>query len=110
MQAAELLEMVIADLERNGWCQGEAFAYGLQPKSSLPSACIWGAAQRASAGILSPGISTLEHLIVKAARELFADRMNGACSVIYFNDHPDTAYEDVILVLKHAWELALAEA
>ena len=53
------------------------------------------------------GFFDAEHLIEAAVSELF-QRRSPYGSIPYFNDHPDTTHDDVLVVLRRAREFELA--
>lgn len=85
-------------LETKGWVQGASVSY------TTGAVCI----ASALADTCWPGKYTWNEsyqAIVAAIRTLFPERAPEdphAMGIISFNDHPDTTYEDVTLVLKHA--------
>jgi hypothetical protein len=90
-------------LDKNGWIQEEMF--GWSKAEMLPgyyrSACLIGAASET--GVMGDYITI--NIIVNVIEEQYSDRLTSEspqCSIVQFNDHPDTTYDDVILVLEKA--------
>lgn len=90
-------------LRRDGWCKG---------KWTAPTGehCISGAAIEAGTSLYQPGphgdCTSFGHALYDVIDEQFPDR---PMSVVGFNDHKDTTFADVELVLEKA-ALKLDEA
>lgn len=123
MTEAEFLGKMIERLQDKGWIQGVIWEEGFLPangdliwdglsglKSVKGRACLRGTAELCSAFTLSLyELSQVADLLVAAITELFPERITGKvhwAAVEIFNDHEDTTFEDVLLVIKHAREMA----
>jgi hypothetical protein len=83
---------VLDYLDKNGWYQGDMFC----PDNE--SACIKGA-------MVGSNVFGVLDIIRDVVEEQFADRINWQPHVdpiVQFNDHPDTTYADVVMVLEKA--------
>lgn len=90
------IDKVIDKLNELGWHKGAL----RNPNGT--EVCLVGAHVEA-------GVRGTDCLIEDAIEQLFPEQVappNGLRVVARFNDHPDTTFEDVILVLKHAREAA----
>ena len=130
MTEAEILGKMIDRLQDKGWIQGviweEEFVlsapdvllyaeHGLSiggRRSIKGRACLQGTAELC--GMMQPlgiteRLSAVGDRLAAVIAELFPDRKAGAghwAAVVRFNDHEDTTFEDVMMVLKHAREQA----
>lgn len=98
------MDAVIAELQKSdGWLQGNIGA------SEWPNGavCLRGAIVRVAATTdltFRQVVEWQNRTVEKVVREQFADRVptGGGTVIPYFNDHPDTTLNDVILVLEKA--------
>lgn len=118
MTEAEILDKMIERLQDKGWVQGiiweetfvpdgpltEGFLSGL--RSIKGKACLQGTVELCSEFTLSIcELSAVADRLVAAITELFPERKEGQGhwdTVVKFNDHEDTTFEDVLLVVKTA--------
>ena len=89
-EPTEALERTLARLRRHGWCQ---HAY----QDNQGRMCLLGAM-----GESFVNCPPAEQVIEDIAREQFPARMPAGADFVNFNDHPDTTFADVELVLEKA--------
>lgn len=124
MTAADVLDAMIARLQDKGWLQGQTWEDAwimlggrLELSPEPGRACLGGTAELCmfngvsklawNAGELLLS-SRVADLLNAAIGELFPGRTGALAhwsGVVTFNDHPDTTFEDVLLVCKHAREM-----
>lgn len=112
MTEVEILDAMIERLQDKGWVQGVLWEEYLLPSDSSfrvkGKACLQGTAELCSAGSLSLR-SLIADYLAAAIAALFPERREGEAhwdTVVKFNDHEDTTFEDVMLVVKTAREAA----
>lgn len=123
MTEAEILGKMAERLQDKGWIQGVIWEEEFVPtgtcltfdgyalmRSVKGRACLRGTAELCSAFMLSMHEhSQLADRLFAVIAELFPERITGKvhwAAVEIFNDHEDTTFEDVLLVIKHAREMA----
>lgn len=119
MTEVEVLDKMVQRLQDKGWIQGVICEDGficedefIPPDCLFPlknvkgKACLLGTAELCSSSLGDfVSISAIGDRLAAVIAELFPDRKEGTghwATVIKFNDHPDTTFEDVMLVVKHA--------
>lgn len=118
MDVAEILDKMVVRLQDKGWIKGaiweeEFLPDGIilsgpsMPRSIKGRACLRGTAELCSAGPLDLHSAVADRLAA-ACTALFPERAVKSHwdAVMAFNDHRDTTFEDVLLVVKHAREMA----
>lgn len=119
MTEAEILDAMIKRLQDKGWVQGVIWEEKFIPDGMLfdglyalrsvkGRACLQGTAELCSMGALVLHSAVADRLAAAIA-DLFPERKEGRLhwdTVVKFNDHEDTTFEDVMLVVKHAREQA----
>lgn len=121
MTEAEILGKMIDRLQDKGWIQGviweEEFIaspdhvlglYGVFMRSIKGKACLQGTAELCSTGSLG-WHSAIADRLAAAIADLFPERKQGQAhwdTVVKFNDHENTTFEDVMMIMKHAKEMA----
>lgn len=119
MTEVEILDAMIERLQDKGWVQGVLWEEYLLPSdSSFPlksvkgKACLQGTAELCGMerplGITET-LSAVADRLAAAITELFPERKEGLGhwdTIVKFNDHPDTTFEDVMMVVKTAKENA----
>lgn len=112
MTEAEILDAMAERLQDKGWIQGLDWDTELVLDQDGKMVFSYGATCLRGAGLLCAGSqaekmyahSKVVDLLCWAIAELFPERVQGSWwnTVIKFNDHEDTTFEDVMLVTKHA--------
>lgn len=114
MTEAEILGKMIDRLQDKGWIQGVIWEEVLywDGSSALRSikgkACLQGTAELCSTGSLGLH-SAIADRLATAITDLFPERKEGQAhwdTVVKFNDHENTTFEDVMMIMKHAKEMA----
>lgn len=119
MTEAEILGKMIDRLQDKGWIQGVIWEEVFLPdllywdgSSALRSikgkACLQGTAELCSTGSLG-WHSAIADRLAAAITDLFPERKEGQAhwdTVVKFNDHENTTFEDVMMIMKHAKEMA----
>ena len=117
MTEAEILGKMIDRLQDKGWVQGSLWETVRAPDPLgggsrdywliAGGACLEGSAELCGQ---QAGVDWLPvaDFLVAAITDLFPERLRGAYwdAVVKFNDHPDTTFEDVMMVVKTAKENA----
>lgn len=120
MDVAEILDKMIARLQDKGWVKGviweeqfipgDVFEINGLMSGSLRSikgkACLHGTFELCGIGSLDLHSAVADRLAA-AITALFPGRVSRGphwTAVVDFNDHDDTTFEDVMLVVKHARE------
>lgn len=118
MDVAEILDKMIERLQDKGWVKGVIWEEEFLPdgiiftgysvlRSVKGRACLQGTAELCSTGSLGVRSAVADRLAA-AITALFPERVSRGphwTAVVDFNDHDDTTYEDVLLVVKHAREM-----
>ena len=121
MNVNDALGAMTERLEKKGWVKGQSWTYEMSPAANrgLPLAIGYGAAclQGTYSLITQDMVIDVVTLHAKVAERLavaiiglFPDRIDDRSTrtwntVVRFNDHTDTTFEDVLLVVKHAREM-----
>jgi len=119
MGVAEILDKMTGRLQDKGWVKGAIWEEEFLPcdvfemnglmsgvlRSVKGRACLQGTAELCSSGSLDMHSAVADRLAA-ACTALFPDRVGNVHwrAVVDFNDHKDTTFEDVLLVVKHARE------
>ena len=117
MTEAEVLGKMLDRLQDKGWVQGVIWEeeyiappdrvlglHGVFMRSIKGRACLQGTAELCDAGPLTM-LSAIGDRLAAAIADLFPERMQGQAhwdTVVKFNDHEDTTFEDIMLVVKTA--------
>lgn len=120
MTEAEILGKMIDRLQDKGWVQGIIWEEEFVPSGMLTfdggflikripgRACLQGTAELCDAGPLTM-VSAIGDRLAAAIADLFPERKEGQAhwdTVVKFNDHENTTFEDVMMIMKHARERA----
>jgi len=112
MEVAEILDKMTGRLQDRGWVKGVIWeeqyllADGFLLRTVKGKACLQGTAELCSSGSLDLHSAVADRLAATIT-ELFPERARSDLhwsTVVDFNDHDDTTFEDVMLVVKHARE------
>lgn len=112
MDECDLLDEMAFILKAKGWTQDELIRFD-ENDETIVGVCMQGACSLATEDVADHGwllaVSTALRLEA-VIRDLYPDRqgedhVSPWSTVVTFNDHPDTTFEDVLLVIKHAREM-----
>lgn len=97
LRSADQLRAAWDDIEEYGWHKGGTYDY--YADAAKPPACIQGATIRACGHFMSLASITA---VCAAANRLFPERGYPWGTAAMVNDHRETSFEDMALIVKHA--------